>query len=260
MTIVEAILLGIIQGLTEFLPISSSGHLLLVGSFLKVNSEDNLIFAVAVHGATVLSTIVVFRKDIVIIIKDLLQIELNNNTQYVGKLLISAIPITIIGLAFQTEINEFLFKSNLLVGVMLMLTGILLLLGSKVKNTTKDPGNLSAFIIGLSQTMAILPGISRSGATITAALFLGIKREEAARFSFLMVLIPIIGANLKTLLSQDLNGSRLNAFTLGAGFIAAFITGYIACNWMVQIVKKGRLAYFAYYCFFIGLITILLFF
>lgn len=253
----QALFLGILQGLTEFLPVSSSGHLEIGHAFLGVTTTNNLLFAVVVHTATVLSTIIVFRKDILILLKDLFAFQWNESTIYVSKLLLSAIPVLILGLLFKEEIEE-LFTGNLVfVGSMLLFTACLLALTQFVKPKEGKITFGRAFIIGIAQAIAVLPGISRSGSTIATGLLLGSKKEEMARFSFLMVLIPILGAAFLDLISGDVTSNEsIGMLPLVIGFVAAFVSGLFACSWMIKIVKRGKLIYFAIYCFIIGLIAI----
>jgi undecaprenyl-diphosphatase len=252
----QAVLLGIIQGLTEFLPISSSGHLEIGHALLGIKNENNLLFVIDVHVATVLSTIVVFRKDIGSLLQDLFKFQWNASTKYIAMLLFSSVPIVIVGLLFKDEI-ESLFTGNLFfVGFMLLFTAALLTLTVYVKNSDKKITFAKAFIIGLAQTLAILPGISRSGSTIATGILLKVKKEDVARFSFLMVLIPILGAAVLDIFSGDITTQHVNITNLLAGFVAAFITGLAACSWMIKIVKRGKLIYFAIYCALIGLIAI----
>ncbi len=258
MTWFEALVLGIIQGLTEFLPLSSSGHLEIGAVLLKTKSSDNLLFAVIVHLATALATIAVFRSDITLILKDVLKFEWNESTQFVTKILISIVPVFLVGVFFQDQI-EALFSGNLLlVGSMLLITATLLLYAHFEKEGTKNVEYVSSFIIGLSQAFAILPGISRSGSTIATALILGIEKTKATCFSFLMVLIPILGASLLKLKECVENPAEhtVSFLTLIVGFVSALITGFVACKWMLTIVKRGKLTYFAIYCLVVGLIAI----
>jgi len=261
MNIIEAIILGIVQGLTEFLPVSSSGHIELGKAILHINTTDNLLFSIVVHGATALSTIIVFRKEIVDIFIGLLQFKNNESFQYASKLFISMIPVGIVGVLFEDKI-EALFDGNVFfVGSMLIVTGILLTFTYYAKNTTKDVSFGRAILIGIAQAIAILPGISRSGSTISTALILGVDKEKATRFSFLMVLLPIIGAmllKLKDYFEEPAVAGGISAAVLTIGFFAAFISGLFACTWMIKIVKKGKLIYFAYYCFLIGIISIII--
>jgi len=260
MTILEAIILGIVQGLTEFLPVSSSGHIELGTVLLGVQSKDNLLFSVIVHCATALSTIVIFRKDIADIIRGLFAFQWNEETAYVAKIAVSMIPVGFIGAFFKDEIEAFFGGQVLLVGLMLLITGTLLAMTYYAK---KQPGQVTfpkALIIGLAQAFAIMPGISRSGATIATALLIGVEKERAARFSFLMVLVPILGASLLEMLDYweaPAAAGSISGLALILGFIAAFISGLLACQWMITIVKRGKLIYFAIYCFLIGTLAII---
>ena len=253
----EALILGIIQGLTEFLPVSSSGHLELGKEILGVEAKESLIFTVVVHGATVLSTIIVFYKYLLELLKGLFEFKWNDSTKYVAKLLISMIPVVIVGLLFEDEL-ESLFSGNIiLVGFMLLITATLLALTFYAKPKEKKITFLGSVIIGVAQAIAVLPGISRSGSTIAVGLLLGNKKEAIARFSFLMVLLPIIGVNFKDIISGEMtSNASVGVTALVVGFFAAFISGLIACKLMLNIVKKGKLIYFALYCFIVGLIAI----
>jgi undecaprenyl-diphosphatase len=255
----DSLILGVIQGFTEFLPVSSSGHLELGKSLLGDNSlpKESMIFTVVLHFATALSTIVVFRKDIIEIIKELLKFELNSNTQFVFKIIISMIPASLIGVFFETEL-ESLFSNNIvLVGVMLMVTGLLLILADRAHNTSKNVSVKTAFTVGVAQAIAMIPGISRSGATISTAVLLGIDKTKAARFSFLMVIPLIFGKIFKDIFSGELNYESTQITSLAIGFIAAFVSGLLACTWMIRLVKNSQLKYFAYYCAVVGIIAIL---
>jgi undecaprenyl-diphosphatase len=253
MNLMDAIILGIIQGLTEFLPVSSSGHLEIAKFVLGENTlpQDSMLMTVVLHGATALSTIVVFRKDILALLKGIFQFKWNEESQFALKIIISMVPAAFIGIFFNEEIGQLFNKNLMLVGSMLLITGGLLLLADRAKRTEKKVTFMSAIIIGISQAIAILPGISRSGATISTAVLLGIDREKAARFSFLMVVPLILGKMSKDALSGELviSGSMM---PLAVGFIAAFITGLFACTWMIALVKKSKLSWFAIYCFIIG--------
>jgi len=260
MSVLEALILGIIQGLTEFLPVSSSGHLELGKALLGIEASEDVTFTVVVHGATVLSTIVVFRKEILELITSLFQFRWNESTQYVSKILLSMIPVVIIGLFFKDEVEALFNNSVPLVGSMLLVTGALLAFTHYAPQTTKGITFKNAFIIGLAQAVAVLPGISRSGSTIATALLLGVDRQKAAKFSFLMVLAPILGANAKEIMDGGMAASSIEALPLIIGFIAAFVSGVLACTWMIKLVTKGRLIYFAYYCFAVGIVSISLHF
>ena len=258
MDIVDSIILGIIQGLTEFLPVSSSGHLELGKAILGDNSvpEESLLFTVVLHFATALSTIVVFRKDILSLIKGVLRFEWNEDLQFVSKIAVSMIPAVIVGLFFEEQL-EALFGGNiLLVGCMLIITAILLFLADKAKDTNKKVSFKNAFIFGVSQAIAMLPGISRSGATISTSVLLGNDKTKAARFSFLMVVPLIFGKIAKDVLSGELTYDSGNFTSLSIGFIAAFVAGLFACTWMIALVKKSKLSYFAIYCVIVGAIAI----
>ena len=259
MNLFEAIILGIVQGLTEFLPVSSSGHLEIGKYLFGIDAELSFSFSVAVHGATVLSTIAVFRDDLKSIIRGLFRFKKNEETVYVIKLLVSAVPVAVAGLLFEEELESFFNGNIVFVGSMLLITAALLIISGFMKNRQRDITYLDAVIIGLAQVLAILPGISRSGATISTGLMLGNKKEDLARFSFLMVLIPIIGANMLDLYKGGFSAdASVGGPAIITGFLAAFITGYVACKWMVNLVKKGKLYWFGIYCLILGLLAIIL--
>ncbi|MAN28714.1 MULTISPECIES: undecaprenyl-diphosphate phosphatase [Mesonia] len=257
MDVLDALILGIIQGLTEFLPVSSSGHLELGKAILGDNSipEESLLFTVVMHFATALSTIVVFRKDIWDILKGLLQFKWNEETQFSLKIIISMIPAAIVGILFEEQLEQLFGGSVLLVGFMLIITALLLWLADKAKNTGKPVSYSNAFVIGLAQAIALLPGISRSGSTISTSVLLGNDKTKAARFSFLMVVPLILGKIAKDLLDGNLTHTG-NSTGLIVGFIAAFISGLFACTWMISLVRKSKLSYFAIYCLIVGVIAI----
>ena len=258
MDVINAIILGIIQGITEFLPVSSSGHLEIVKTILGESkaAEESLLMTVVLHFATALSTIIIFRKDILEIFRGLLQFKNNESFRFSLKIVLSMIPAAIVGVFFNEEI-EALFGGKLtLVGGMLIITGLLLLLADKAKESEKQVDIKNALLIGISQAIAIFPGISRSGATISTAVILGIDKEKAARFSFLMVVPLILGKIAKDILSGDIQYESTTFLPLVIGFLAAFITGIIACKWMIKLVKSSQLKYFAYYCFAVGAIVI----
>ncbi|MCF6347310.1 MAG: undecaprenyl-diphosphate phosphatase [Flavobacteriaceae bacterium] len=258
MSYLEAIILGLIQGLTEFLPVSSSGHLELAKAIFGDNSlpEESLTFTVILHFATALSTLVVFRKEVLEIIKGIFQFKWNDEMIFSLKIIISMIPAVIIGLLFEKQLEAFFGGRILLVGCMLLITAVLLLLADRAKNTTKNVSYTNALIIGVSQAIAMLPGISRSGATISTSVLLGVDRTKAARFSFLMVVPLILGKVAKDILGGDINFESSQIGIMSAGFVAAFISGLFACNWMITLIKKSKLSYFAIYCTVIGLIAI----
>ncbi|MDG2193701.1 MAG: undecaprenyl-diphosphate phosphatase [Polaribacter sp.] len=258
MELLEAIVLGIIQGLTEFLPVSSSGHLELVKALFGNTyiPEESLTFTVVLHFATALSTLVVFRKEVIEILKGLLQFKWNEELQFSLKIIASMIPAVIIGLFFEEQLETFFDGTILFVGLMLLITALLLLLADKAKNTHKNITFKSAILIGISQAIAMLPGISRSGATISTSVLLGIDRTKAARFSFLMVVPLIFGKVAKDILGGEISFNSSQIAPMTAGFIAAFIAGLLACNWMIVLVKKSNLSYFSIYCAIIGLVAI----
>ncbi|MFB6306694.1 MAG: undecaprenyl-diphosphate phosphatase [Flavobacteriales bacterium] len=257
MNFIEAFILGIIQGLTEFLPVSSSGHLELAKSMFNSQAlpQESLLFTVILHGATALSTIVVFKDDIMEILKRGLKPEWNENSQYIVKIIISMIPAAFVGVFFKEEIETLFSGWILLVGIMLLITGLLLLLADKAQKTIKSVGFLNSLFIGIAQAVAILPGISRSGATISTSVLLGINRDKAARFSFLMVIPLILIKTLKDILeitffSKSVEHTEWSVLLIG--FAAAFLSGLFACKWMLAIVRNSKLVYFALYCFVIG--------
>jgi len=258
---IEALLLGLVQGLTEYLPVSSSGHLA-IGSYLfGVEGEDNLAFTVAVHVATVLSTLVILWKEIDWIFRGLFKCELNEETKYVINIVVSMIPVGIVGLFFKDYVEDVFGSGLLIVGCMLLVTAALLTFSYYAKPRQKEKISVKdAFIIGLAQACAVMPGLSRSGSTIATGLILGNKKESLAQFSFLMVIPPILGEALldvmKAAKGEAVMGS-IDTLPLIVGFIAAFVSGCVACKWMINIVKKGKLIYFGIYCAIAGVITIL---
>lgn len=258
MSVLEAIILGIIQGLTEFLPVSSSGHLELVKAIQgsDLSGESSLMMTVVLHFATALSTLIIFRKEVIEIFRGLFQFKANDAFWFSVKIVLSMIPAAFVGVFFDEFIETFFNGNVLFVGAMLLVTGVLLFLADRAKNTEKKVGISDAIIIGISQAIAILPGISRSGATIGTSVLLGIDRERAARFSFLMVVPLIFGKVAKDILSDDFSTAGVSYAAISIGFIAAFFTGMAACTWMIAIVKKSKLSYFSYYCFAVGLIAI----
>lgn len=254
----DAVILGIIQGFTEFLPVSSSGHLELGKAILGDNSvpEDSLLFTVVLHFATALSTIVIFRKDIWKIIGNLLKFSWNEETEFTVKILISMIPAVTIGLLFEVQLESFFGGNIAFVGTMLLITALLLWLADRSKITEKKVTYSNAFIIGIAQAIAMLPGISRSGATISTSVLLGNDKSKAARFSFLMVIPLIFGKIIRDLLGGELFIETTDIISLTLGFIAAFISGLIACTWMIKLVRQSKLTYFSIYCIIVGLIAI----
>ena len=265
MTWLEALVLGLIQGLTEFLPVSSSGHLQIFSTLFGIQGEENLTFAVAVHAATVCSTIVVLRNEIwdlycpSLFILGLFRFSWNPETIYIAKIALSMIPVAIVGVFFKDYV-EALFGSGLLVvGVALLITACLLAFAYYARPRLKtDISFRDAFIIGVAQACAVLPGLSRSGSTIATGILLGNNKENVARFSFLMVLVPILGEAFLDMMKGGFAPaeSGISMLALVVGFLAAFISGYIACSWMLNLVKKGKLIWFAVYCFVVGIIIL----
>jgi undecaprenyl-diphosphatase len=258
MTWFEALVLGLIQGLTEFLPVSSSGHLEIAKSLFGVNPEMSFYFTVAVHGATVLSIIVVFWREIVTILKGTLEFRMNDETSYVLKIIVSMIPVGIAGLFLKDQIESMFTGNMVFVGFMLVITSLLLAGAHFIRKRNRTINYLDAFIIGIAQAFAVIPGISRSGATIATGLMLGNKKEEMARFSFLMVLIPVIAANLLEIFTGEAIAGSSGLGIILTGFFAAFFSGYLACKWMVELVKRSKLIWFSVYCIIAGLVSIFL--
>ncbi|WMJ72982.1 undecaprenyl-diphosphate phosphatase [Cytophagaceae bacterium ABcell3] len=259
MSTFEAFLLGILQGLTEFLPISSSGHIEIGSFILGTDPEDNLIFQLIVHAATTLSTIVVFRKDIGSLFQGFFTTEWNDSKDYVSKLVLSAIPLAFAGFFLEDYIEEIFAGRVLLIGFMFLITALLLGLTYYYKGKGTDISYKKAMIIGIAQSIAILPGISRSGSTIASALLIGVDKYKATRFSFLMILMPLMGASLLKFIQylQDPTiAGGISGPAMTVGFLAAFFSGWLSCKWMIDIVKKGKLIYFAIYCFIVGIIAI----
>ena len=258
----EALILGLIQGLTEYLPVSSSGHLAIGQALFGMNDgADNLMFTVAVHIATVLSTIVILWSEIDWILKGLFKCELNAETKYVLNIIVSMIPVGIVGLFFKDQVEEIFGSGLLVVGCCLLITSALLVFSYYAKPRQKEHISWKdALVIGIAQAIAVLPGVSRSGSTIATGLMLGNKKESLAQFSFLMVIPPILGEALldvlKMLKGEDVMGG-IETLPLVIGFLAAFLSGCVACKWMINIVKKGKLIYFGIYCAIVGVVTII---
>lgn len=256
----EALILGLVQGLTEYLPVSSSGHLTIGSALFGIEGEENLAFTVAVHVATVFSTLVILWKEIDWILKGLFKFEMNAETKYALNILVSMIPIGIVGVFFKDEVEAIFGSGLLVVGCMLLLTATLLSFSYFAKPRIKETISMrDAFIIGLAQACAVMPGLSRSGSTIATGLLLGDKKEKLAQFSFLMVIPPILGEAVldivKGFKGEDVMGD-ISMLSLVVGFMAAFVSGCLACKWMINIVKKGKLIYFAIYCAIVGAITL----
>ncbi len=256
MTWIEAFILGIVQGLTEFLPVSSSGHLAIGNTILGINNSgsENLMFSLCVHAATVLSTIVVLHKDISNAFLGVFKFKYNEETKLVVQIIVSMIPVAIVGLFFKDYVEKLFENEIIFVGLALMVTASLLIMSQMVKKSDKELNPLKAFVVGIAQAIAIIPGLSRSGSTIATGLLLGVKRETIARFSFLMVIIPVIGESMLEIVKGDFSASSTIPFyVLLVGFIGAFVSGLVACKAMISIVKKAKLQYFAFYCFFLGI-------
>ncbi len=264
MDTLQAFVLGIIQGLTEYLPVSSSGHLTIGSYFFGLeDGESNLMFVIAVHLATVLSTLVILWKDIVWLIKGCLKFQWNDEMKYLVNIIISMIPIGIVGVFFKDAVEEVFGSGLFVVGLMLLLTATLLTFSYYAKPRQKENISMKdAFIIGLSQACAVMPGLSRSGSTIATGLLLGNKKEKLAQFSFLMVIPPIVGEALLDCLKIAKDGyetamAGISPISMLVGFLAAFVVGCLACKWMINIVKKGKLIYFAIYCAIVGSICVI---
>lgn len=254
----EALILGILQGLTEFLPVSSSGHLAIGKALFGIETSD-LSFEVAVHAATVLATIVVFRKEILRLVKGLFKFRLNDETVYVLLIAVSMIPVFIVGVFFKDYVESIFGSGLTVVGCALLVTALLLALSEFIPKRLNPGGEgkgvtwKSAFIIGLAQAVAVIPGLSRSGSTIATGLLCGVKKSEVAQFSFLMVLVPIMGEAFLDIVGGEFSESSVGAAQLAAGFAAAFVSGLFACRFMIAIVRKTRLKWFALYCLAVGI-------
>lgn len=255
----EALILGLVQGLTEFLPVSSSGHLEIGKVLLGVETSEDLMFTTLVHAATVLSTIVVFRKQIWGLFKGLFKFKYNDETDYILKIAVSVIPVMIVGLFFKDAV-EALFGSIMVVGAALVVTSFLLFFSDRVSARPQKAdvpvkpearngiSYWQAIVVGLSQAIAVVPGLSRSGTTISTGLICGVRREVIAQFSFLMVLIPILGESFLEVVGGEFATSTIGALPLITGFVAAFVSGLFACKVMIALVKKAKLSWFALYC------------
>ncbi|MDR2027621.1 MAG: undecaprenyl-diphosphate phosphatase [Prevotellaceae bacterium] len=254
----EAFILGIVQGLTEFLPVSSSGHLLLSKEILGIDNNGGTTFEVLVHAATVLSTLTVFRNDIVKLLAGLFRFKYNRETEYILKIAVSMIPVMIVGLFFKEKVEALFGEGPVLVGSMLLLTAALLLFSHFARKSDKPVSYGNAFVIGIAQACAVLPGLSRSGSTISTGLLLGNDRNEIARFSFLMVLVPILGEAFLELIDGKFSPaeSGIAVFPLIIGFLGAYISGLFACKLMIKLVSQVKLYWFAVYCAAVGITAI----
>jgi len=252
--------LGIVQGLTEFLPVSSSGHLEIAKFLLgeQAVGQESLIMTVILHFATALSTIFVFRKDIWNILKEVLQKPWNEGQEFTLRIVISMIPAGVIGFVFE-PVFEALFSQRVgFVGFMLLITAAMLFIADRKHVTVRPLNRWDAVWIGCAQAVALLPGISRSGSTLATSLYLGIDRYKAARFSFLMVVPLILGKVCYEILLGDALTSSASTVALVIGFTTAFISGVVACRWMIRLVMKSKLKYFGLYCLMAGIFAIIL--
>lgn len=260
MSWLDALWLGLLQGFTEYLPVSSSGHLQIAQALMgNVDGEENLTFAVVVHAATVCSTLVILWREIYGLLRGSMELRWNDETQYMSKILLSMIPVGIVGLFFKDYVESLFGDGLLIVGIMLLVTAVLLTFANFAKPRKGKISFSDALVIGVAQAFAVLPGLSRSGTTIATGLMLGDRKEDVAKFSFLMVIIPILGEAFLDLMKGGLSpeASGISAAALVVGFLAAFISGCVACKWMLSIVKRGKLVYFAYYCVAAGLFAII---
>ena len=259
----EALILGLVQGLTEFLPVSSSGHLAIGRELLGVGVSGDLVFEVTVHAATVLSTIVVFRKEILKLLRGFFKFKMNDETDYILKIAVSMIPVFVVGVFFKDYVEE-LFASMMVVGIALLVTALLLFFSDFASRKAQAENNArngigwwQAFAVGIGQALAVIPGLSRSGTTISAGLLCGVKRDVMAQFSFLMVLIPILGEAFLDLVGGDMAASGIGVLPLITGFVAAFVSGLFACKVMIALVRKARLGWFALYCAIVGILVLI---
>ncbi len=289
MSWLQALLLGLVQGLTEFLPVSSSGHLMIVRELLGVDSEGFLDFTVTVHLATVLSTIIVFWKPICRLLAGLFKFKYNDETDYIFKLIVSMIPVALVGFLFKDKVEALFGDSLTTVAVCLIITAVLLFLsdifgnGSVKRRVSVAPVHADgdsvepvepaerarnginfwqAFVVGIGQALAVAPGLSRSGTTIATGLLCGVKRSVMAQFSFLMVLVPILGEQfldiMKAVSGEASLGGGLGPLCLAVGFVSAFLAGLFACKAMVAIVRKAKLGWFALYCAIVAVLIFIL--
>lgn len=261
MSWIEAVLLGLVQGLTEFLPVSSSGHLAIAKDLFGIQTE-NLGFEVVVHAATVCSTIVAFRKEIWNLLRGFFNLQMNPQKEYIFKIALSMVPVFIVGVFFKEQVEAVFGSGLLVVGCMLLVTALLLSLSEYLSRrgagAGRSVGYKDAFIIGVAQACAVLPGLSRSGSTISTGLLLGVKKEDIAQFSFLMVLVPILGEAFLEIVGGELAGeaSGIPAISMILGFVSAFLSGLFACTLMVNLVKRAKLWVFALYCVVVGVACI----
>ena len=263
MSWLEALILGLVQGLTEFLPVSSSGHLAIGRELLGVEASGDLVFEVTVHAATVLSTIVVFRKEIWKLLQGLFRFKMNDETDYVLKILVSMIPVFVVGMFFKDYVED-MFASLMVVGVALIVTALLLFFSDFASKRAQAENSAcngiswwQAFVVGIGQALAVIPGLSRSGTTISTGLICGVRRDVMAQFSFLMVLVPILGEAFLDVVGGDMAASTIGSFPLLVGFLAAFVSGLFACKVMIALVRRARLSWFALYCAIVGILVLI---
>ena len=259
----EALILGLLQGVTEFLPVSSSGHLAIGRDLLGIEASGDLVFEVTVHAATVLSTIVVFRKEILKLLRGFFRFRMNDETDYILKILFSMIPVFVVGMFFKDQV-EALFTSMVVVGVALIVTALLLFFSDIASRRAQEENDArngihfwQAFAVGIGQALAVIPGLSRSGTTISTGLLCGVKREVMAQFSFLMVLIPILGETFLDVVGGEMAASSIGTLPLAVGFLAAFFSGLFACRVMIALVRRARLSWFAIYCAIVGTLVLI---
>ena len=263
MSWLEALILGLVQGLTEFLPVSSSGHLAIGRELLGVEASGDLMFEVTVHAATVLSTIVVFRKEIWKLLQGLFRFKMNDETDYILKILVSMIPVFVVGVFFKDYVED-MFASMMVVGLALVVTAMLLFFSdfaskrAQAENSARNGISWwQALVVGLGQAFAVIPGLSRSGTTISTGLICGVKRDVMAQFSFLMVLVPILGEAFLDVVGGDMAASSIGILPLVVGFLAAFVSGLFACKVMIALVRRARLSWFALYCAVVGILVLI---
>lgn len=262
MTELQAFLMGLLQGLTEYLPVSSSGHLTIASTLFGIDGEENLTFTIAVHVATVLSTLVILWREIAWLLRGLADTKaplLSPERRYILAIVVSMIPIGIVGVFFKDYVEQIFGSGLLIVGLCLIVTAALLTMSHYARPRQSDDIGLGrALVIGLAQSIAVLPGLSRSGSTIATGLLLGVRKERMAQFSFLMVIPPILGEALLEILKAAKEGTMaaatgdISTTALAIGFLTAFVSGCIACKWMISIVRKGKLVYFGIYCALVG--------
>lgn len=252
----EALIFGLVQGLTEFLPVSSDGHLEIVKYFFG-GIEESFLFSVAVHGATVLSIIAVFWREIGAILRGVMKFRWNEETKYSSKIIVSMIPVAIVGFTMSDFVEGLFVADMTITGSFLLVTALFLAAGQFFRKGDREISFTGAFVMGIAQALAVLPGLSRSGSTISTGLMLGFRKGDLTRFSFLMVIVPIIGASFVQIITTEKAAVDVILFPLAIAFVTAFASGYIACRWMISIVRKGKLGWFALYCLIVGLSLIL---